>query len=59
MFEVQPVDGEDENNIRVLHQNMLLPFQAIRTETDSEKEIRASSAVLLAKANQLMEEHFN
>ena len=58
VFKVQPVDGEDENSIRVLHRNMLFPFQTIRTETDSEKEIRASSAVLLAKANQLMEEHF-
>ena len=59
VFKVQPVDGENENSIRVLHRNMLFPFQTIRTETDSEKEIRASSAVLLAKANQLMEEHFN
>ena len=59
VFKVQPVDGEDENSIRVLHRNMLFPVQTIRAETDPEKEIKASSAVLLAKANQLKEEYFN
>ena len=59
VFKVQPVDREEEDSIRVLHQNMLFSFQTIRTESDSEGEIRASSAVLLAKANQLMEEYFN
>ena len=53
------MDGEDENSIRVLHQNMLFPLQTIRAETDPEKEIKTSSAVLLAKANLLMEEYFN
>ena len=50
-FKVQAVDGEDENSIRVLHWNMLFPFQTIRAQTDLEKEIKASSAVLLAKDN--------
>ena len=59
VFKVQPVDGEDENSIWVLHQNMLFPFQTIWAETDPEKEVKASSAALLAKANQLMEEYFN
>ena len=30
VFKVQPVDGEDENSVRVLHRNMLFPFQTIR-----------------------------
>ena len=59
VFKVQPVDGEDEKSVQVLHQNMLFPFQTIRTETEPEREIKAASAVLLAKANQLMEEYFN
>ena len=59
VFKVQPVDGKDENSVRVLHQNMLFPFQTIRAETNPEKEIEAASAVLLAKVNQLMEEYFN
>ena len=59
VFKVQPVDGEDVNSIRVLHRDMLFPFQTIRAETDLEKEIKASSSMLLAKANQLMEEYFN
>ena len=59
VFKAQPADGEDENSIRVLHQNMLFPFQTIRAETDPEKEIKASSPVLLAKANQLMKEYLN
>ena len=53
------MDGEDENSVRVLHRNMLFPFQTIRAETDPEKEIKAASAVLLAKANQLMKEYFD
>ena len=59
VFKVQPVDREDEGSIQVLHQNMLFPFQTIRTKLNSEGKIRASSAVLLAKANWLMEEYFN
>ena len=59
VFKVQPVDGEDENSVQVLHWNMLFPFQTIRAEMDLEKEIKAASAVLLAKASQLMEEYFN
>ena len=59
VFKVQPVDGGDENSIRVLHWNMLFPFQTIRAETDPEKEIKAASAVVLSKTNQLMEEYFN
>ena len=60
VFKVRPVDGEDEDSVRVLHRNMLFPFQTIRADrTNPEKEIEAASAVLLAKANQLMEEYFN
>ena len=59
VFKVQPVDGEDENSVQILHGNMLFPFQTIRTETDLEKEVKTASAVLLARANQLMEEYFN
>ena len=56
VFKVQPADGEDENSVQVLHQNMLFPFQTIRAETNLEKEIKAASAVLLVV---LMEEYFN
>ena len=59
VFKVQPIDREDEDSIQVLHRNMLFPFQTIRTESDSENEIGAFLAILLAKANQLMEEYFN
>ena len=27
LFKVQPVDAEDDENIRVLHRNMLFPVQ--------------------------------
>ena len=59
VFKVQPIDREDEDSTQMLHWNMLFPFQTIRTESDSENKIGASPTVLLARANQLMEEYFN
>ena len=49
VFKLQPVDREDEGSIQVLHQNMLFPFQTIRTESDSEGEIKSFLSCFVGK----------
>ena len=51
VFQVQPIDAIADNNIRILHQNMLFPLQS-KTESDGQKSV-------LMKANLLMDVHFN
>ena len=56
-FQVQPVDATNDENIRVLHRNMLFPIQSV-TESDSARADN-DKPVALMKANLLMDIHFN
>ena len=56
VYKVQTLDKEGEDNIQVLYRNMLFPFQTEKIESDI---IGSSQAVLLVRANQLMEEYFD
>ena len=63
VFQVQPVDAATDENIRILHRNMLFPIQTvtdqdlITTTTKSSNENRKN--VALMKANALMNIHFD
>ena len=63
VFRVQPVDAVADENIRVLHQNMLFPVQSVTDSdsvmTDSESEWDDGKHVVLMTANLLMDIHFN
>ena len=56
VFQVQSVDAVADENIMVLHRNMLLPIQS---PTDSESECDDGKYVALMKANLLMGILFN
>ena len=63
VFKVQPVDAVADENIRVLHRNMLFPIQTV-TDLDSvvtnlESENKAGQHVALMKANLLMNIYFD
>ena len=51
-FWVQPVDATADENIRVLHRNMLYPVQYV---TDSDSVIEDKRHFALLKANLLMD----
>ena len=55
----QPVfkDATPDNNIRVLHRNMLFPLKT--SEESSPKESENVQNIALMKANLLMDTHFN
>ena len=55
VYKVQPLYKEGEDNIQILHWNMLFPFQTEKISLT----VESSQAVLLARANQLMEEYFD
>ena len=63
VFQVQPEDAVDDENIRILHWNMLFPIQTvidqymITTATESVNENRRHLALM--KANALMNIHFD
>ena len=61
VFRVQPVDAVANENIKVLHRNVLFLVQTIRdldsVITDSESEY--NKQVALMKANLLMDIHFD
>ena len=63
VFWVQPEDAVDDENIRVLHRNMLFPIQTVRdqspttTTTESINENKRHFALM--KANLLMDIHFD
>ena len=57
VFRVQPVDATNDENIRVLHRNMLFPAQSV-SNTDSVKTDN-DQHVALMKANLLMDIYFN
>ena len=56
VFRVQPVDATADENIRVLHRNMLYPIQSV---TDSDSVIEDKRHFALMKANLLMDIHFD
>ena len=57
VFPVQPMDVVDDENIRVLHRNMLFPVQSV-TDLDS-VVVNNHKHFVLMKANLLMDLHFN
>ena len=57
VFQVQPIDAVEDENIRVLHRNMLFPVQSV-TDTDSVKTDNEKHIAFM-KANLLMDIHFN
>ena len=63
VFRVQPDDAVDDENITVLHRNMLFPIQSVRdqtpmtTTTESVNESKTHFALM--KANLLMDKHFD
>ena len=57
VFRLQPVDAVTDENIRVLHRNMLFPVQSV---TDSDSVITDDGKhVAVMKANLVMDIHFN
>ena len=63
VFGVQPVDAAADENIRVLHRNMLFPVQTVTdldpVITDSESECNNGKYVALMKADLLMDIYFD
>ena len=57
VFQVQPDDAVGDENIRVLHRNMLFPIQSAK-ELDS-VIVNNDKHFALMKANLLMDLHFN
>ena len=61
VFGVQPEDAIDDENIRILHRNILFPIQTVINQdlitTPSENENRRQLALM--KANALMKVHFD
>ena len=63
VFWVQPVDAVADENIRVLHRNMLFPVQTATdldsVITDSESKCNNGKYIALMKANLLMDIYFD
>ena len=63
VFQVQPADAVDNENIRILHRNMLFPVQTVRdqspTTTTTESVNDNKRHFSLIKANLLMDRHFD
>ena len=57
VFQVHPVDAVGDENIRVLHRNMLFPIQSV-SDPDS-VIVNNDKHFALMKANLLMDLHFN
>ena len=63
VFKVQPEDAVDDENIEVLHRNMLFPVQTVRDQNpltataESVNENKRHFALM--KANLIMEKHFD
>ena len=57
VFQVQPTDVIADNNIKILHLNMLFPLQT-SVESDVEGTEDEQNSALM-KANLLMDVHFN
>ena len=63
VFKVQPEDAVDDENIKVLHRNMLFPVQTVRDQspmtTTTEPVNENKRHFALMKANLLMDRHFD
>ena len=63
VFRVQPVDAVADENVRVLHRNILFPVQSVTDSdsviTDSESKLDNGKTFALIKANLLMDIHFD
>ena len=57
VFRVQPMDAIADNNIKILHRNMLFPLQS-NVESDIEVTNGEENSTLM-KANLLMDVHFS
>ena len=57
VFKVQPVNATPDNNIRVLHRNMLFPLKT--SEESNLKESESAQNTALMKANLLMDIYFD
>ena len=57
VFQVQPVDAVGDENIRILHGNMLFPIQYV-SDPDS-VIVNNDKYFAVIKANLLMDLHFN
>ena len=60
---MQPEDAVDDENIRILHRNMLFPVQTVRDQnpmTTTTKSVNENKRhIALMKANTLMNIHFD
>ena len=60
---MQPEDAVDDENIRVLHRNMLFPVQTVRDQcpmtTTNESVNESKRHFALTKTNLLMDIHFD
>ena len=62
VFKLQPEDAVDDENIRVLHRNMLFPIQTVRDQSSTETTESVSvnkRHLALKKANLIMDRHFD
>ena len=59
VFQVQPMDAVGDENIRVLHRNMLFPIQFVTDPVDSIVIVNNDKHFASMKANLLMDLYFN
>ena len=61
VFKVQPIDAVADENIRVLHRNMLFPIQTVTDPrvTNDESDDNDGKHAALMKANLLMNIYFD
>ena len=60
VFRVQPENVVGDENIRVLHRNMLFPVQTVISPTETTESVNENKRHLaLMKANLIMERHFD
>ena len=57
VFQAQSVDSTNDENIRVLHRNMLFPIWPVMDSDSARAD--SDKHVALMKANVLMDIHFN
>ena len=57
VFRVQPVDATTDNNIKILHRNMLFPLKTSEESDVTDAESEQNTALM--KANLLMDVHFH
>ena len=57
VFRVQPIDATTDNNIKMLHRNMLFPLKT--SEESDVKETGNEQNTAIMRDNLLMDVHFN